>query len=294
MKSTPLRSAFALYCEKRLPLGSASTFKQFAINFRRFTIHLGHEPTTGDLTDEAIQRVMVRMVKRDGLAPRTANKFRDNMLALWRFLCRRGTLKRWPEVTPLIEPHRDPVAWSREQLKRLFVACSRQTGDISGVPANLWWQTLHAVGWDTGERIGGLLSLLWCDVDLDSRWVTVRAEGRKGHTADKSWRIHADTAKLLAAIRLPRRGIVFQWPLSHEHIWMTYGRLLESAGLPNDRRHKFHCLRKSAASYFEAAGGSAQELLGHSDGRVTRQSYLDPRVINSRQACDVLFRPGER
>lgn len=289
--TTTLAVCFQAYCDKRLPLGSDSTIRQFEINLRRFSGFLGRDATTDDLSDDVLQRVMVGMVKRDGLEPRTANKFRDNMLSLWRFLCRRGELLRWPEVSPLKEPHRDPVAWSREQLTKLFKACSEQSGDFDGVPASLWWHCLHAVAWDTGERISGLLSLMFCDVDLESRWITIRAEGRKGKAADKSSRLHADTARLISEIRLPRRELVFAWPFHRLYLWPRYGKLLESAGLPNDRRHKFHCLRKSAASYFEAAGGSAQELLGHSDGRVTRQNYLDPKIVCGKQAADVLFRP---
>lgn len=280
-----------MYREKRLPLGDNSTLRQFAINFRRFNLYLGREATINDLNDDSIQRVMVGMVRKDGLEPRTANKFRDNMLALWRFLCRRGLLTRWPEVSPLNEPERDPIAWSREQLRVLFRACEQQEGDFNGVPANLFWHCLHAVAWDVAERISGLLSLAWSDVDLHGRWVTIRAEGRKGKTADKTSRIHADTANLLAKIITPRRELVFDWPYSQCYLWPKYGKILEAAGLPNDRRHKFHCMRKSSASYFEAAGGNAQKLLGHKDGRVT-QRYLDPRVIGGMHASDVLFRPA--
>lgn len=291
MTIASLSEAFDLYREKRLAMSPDSTIKQFEINLARFADYLGHEPTTGDLNDDAIQRVMAGMVRKDGLEPRTANKFRDNMLALWRFLCRRGELTRWPEVAGLIEPERDPVAWSREQLKLLFEVCERQTGDFDGVPANLWWHAIHSVAWDTAERIGGLLSLAWPDVDLHGRWVTIRAEGRKGKTADKTSRLHSNTARLLASIRLPRRNLVFVWPYNYAYLWTRYGKLLDEAGLPNDRRHKFHCLRKSSASYFEAAGGNAQRLLGHKDGRVT-QKYLDPRVVNTQHAADVLFRPA--
>lgn len=289
--TTTLTSAFDVYRDVKLPLGSDSTVRQFEINLRRFAGYLGRDATTDDLTDDAIRRVMVGMVRKDGLEPRTANKFRDNLLALWRFLCRRGELTRWPEVTGLIEPERDPVAWSREQLQLLFKTCDQQSGDFDGVPANVWWHALHSMAWDTAERIGGLLSLAWLDVDLHGRWVTVRAEGRKGKTADKTSRIHVDTARLLAAIRLPRRHLVFAWPFNRCYLWVRYGKLLEEAGLPNDRRRKFHCMRKSSASYFEAAGGNAQRLLGHKDGRVT-QKYLDPRVVNTQHASDVLFRPA--
>jgi len=291
MTTTTLRAAFDVYCEKRLPLGADSTISQFRINLTRFTDYLGREPTTDDLTDDAIQRVMVSMVRKDGLEARTANKFRDNMLALWRFLCRRGDMTRWPEVPPLNEPERDPVAWTREQLRTLFSACDRQEGHFDGIPRRLWWHGIHAVGWDLGERIGGLLSIQRCDVDLDSRWITVRAEGRKGKRSDKSGRLHEHTACLLRQMWLPHRDLLFPFPYCVEYLWTLYGKLLEKAGLPNDRRHKFHCLRKSSASYFEAAGGNAQRLLGHKDGRVT-QKYLDPRIVNTTHAADLLFRPA--
>src|SRR3990167_18436 len=129
MNPQSLREAFGVYRDKRLGMSPDSTIKQFEINLNRFADYLGHEPTTDDLTDDAIQRVMIGMVRRDGLEPRTANKFRDNLLALWRFICRRGELARWPEVGGLHEPESDPVAWSREQLKRLFQACEQQDGD---------------------------------------------------------------------------------------------------------------------------------------------------------------------
>lgn len=40
----------------------------------------------------------------------------------------------------------------------------------------------------------------------------------------------------------------------------------------------------------EAAGGNATELLGHSSRKVTRQSYLDPRITGPPAAVDLLFR----
>jgi integrase len=55
-------------------------------------------------------------------------------------------------------------------------------------------------------------------------------------------------------------------------------KILERAGLPKDRRCKFHKIRKTTASYYEAAGGSAQRLLDHSSPAVTRK-YLDPRIV---------------
>lgn len=63
-------------------------------------------------------------------------------------------------------------------------------------------------------------------------------------------------------------------------------------GLPDNRLYKFHAIRKSVASHYEAAGGNATELLGHTSRKITR-AYLDPRIVRKKSAIDVLFRPGE-
>lgn len=161
---------------------------------------------------------------------------------------------------------------------------------IHNVPARLWWHALHAVLWDTGERITAVFRLEWSTVDLDSGHVRCPAENRKGGRADRVYRLHPDTVTALQAIYRERNTRVFPWPYTSTYLWRKYGNLLERAGLPSDRAHKFHCVRKSVASYFEAAGGNATELLGHSSRRVTRR-YLDPRVVSPPQASDVLFRP---
>jgi integrase len=65
-----------------------------------------------------------------------------------------------------------------------------------------------------------------------------------------------------------------------------------AAGLPDTREYKFHVLRKSVASHYEAAGGNATDLLKHSSRKVTL-TYLDPRVVRPAAPVDLLFRPGE-
>ena len=67
---------------------------------------------------------------------------------------------------------------------------------------------------------------------------------------------------------------------------------MQRAGLPDTREYKFHAIRKSTASHYEAAGGNATELLGHSSRKVT-QGYLDPRIVRTKPAVELLFRPGE-
>ena len=237
---------------------------------------------------------MARMI-RDGLAARTANKFRDKMLAIWRFLAQRGMLTTWPDVKPAVELRRIPVAWSREQLAKLWAACEAQQGKIGAMSASLWWHSLHTVAGDTGERISGLLSIRRDDVDLDQQWVVIRTEGRKGEGV-RTRRAGYIPRRAICCGSFFRRcvGFVFEWPMDRTYLWSRYSALLKDAGLPTDRQHKFHCLRKSVASYFEAAGGSATDALGHSDSRITKRHSLDPHIVTTQSTADLLFRPDAK
>lgn len=279
-----------LYERQRLRGCSNSTRWQFRINLRHFGQFLGRPAVLSDLTDDTIADVMAWFVMVKKRAPRTANKFRDNMLALWRFLARKQIVSHWPDVEALAEPRRIPVAWTRSQLATLFKALSAQTGDYCGVPAAAWWNCLHSIAWDTGERISAILATEWRQLDLDAGWCIMRAESRKGRREDILSKLHGDTVIALRAIQDPERTMVFPWPYSKTYVWNRYKRILRLAGLPHDREHKFHCLRKSVASYFEAAGGDATKLLGHSARRVTLR-YIDPRVVIQQHAADMLFRP---
>jgi integrase len=292
VRQTTLQDLFEnQYLRRKLRGASAASIRNHTINLRHFSRSLGHEATVDDLTNDNVADAMYYLID-NGREPRTANKLRDTISALWRFLARQGIVETWPDIPPVTEPERVPVAWTREELARLWRACDAQQGWIGGVPSNLWWHTLHAVLWDTGERIGATMQATWEDMDLRRGFFVARAEYRKNRRQDKVHRLHEDTVMLLERSRTTRRERVWPWPYSFGLIWHWYARLLKSAGLPHGRERKFHCIRKSSASYFEAAGGNATKLLGHSNRRVTER-YLDPRVTGGECAAEVLFRPGE-
>jgi len=71
-------------------------------------------------------------------------------------------------------------------------------------------------------------------------------------------------------------------------------RLLAKAGLPADRKHLFHCLRRTSESYAAAARGIswAAERVGHSES-VARRRYVSPAIAAGESLCDVLPRFAE-
>jgi integrase len=276
-----------LYRPRNLRSASGETIRLWHIALRMYSRFLRRDATIDDLTDDSLARFATWRLS--SVSPATVNRDLASLLALWRWLAKRGKINRWPDVPLEQEPLRSPIAWTQEEFCRIISVVRSTDGMIGIVPAKKWWLALLLTCFDSAERIGAVLALHWPDVDIDGRWIIFKAESRKGRDQDSVIRIAPDTATAISA--LPRTGrIVFQWPLTRQYLWRRYGDLLESAGLPNDRKRKFHCVRKTVASHAEAAGGNATELLRHASRKNTR-AYLDPRILRPQQAIDLLWRP---
>lgn len=289
MTTASIDEFYAVYYEPlKLRSRSDNTRRLYLTTLRTFQRFLGRVPLLMDLTDDQVNRYLTWFRKLPR-APASVNKERNNLLAIWRFAARKRFVDVWPDVDPEIEPKRVPQAWTEAQVFQLFAAIGQEPGWIAGIPAATWWKGLHLVGWDTGERIGAVTGVRWVDVDLTGRWVVCRAETRKGKREDRIYRLGEDTVAVLREMRRPYE-LVFEWPYCRSYIWEKYAVILRRAGLPADRWSKFHRLRRSVASHFEASGGDATALLGHSRRSITER-YLDPRICVKQQAADVLFRP---
>lgn len=190
-------------------------------------------------------------------------------------------LARWQGIVPVVavprKIRRAPLAWTRHELWRLFRAARRTQRTVYGLPGNIYWPALLGLAYDTGERIGALWRIEWSDIDLRARTVRYRAEIRKGGYADALGTMSRQTATALAMLRrvAPSR------PFAHgcdATLWRAFGRVLQDAGLPSDRRSKFHRLRRTHATLIHALGGDATAALGHASDATTRRHYLDPRA----------------
>lgn len=284
----------SFYADQYEPLALRSrrrnTKRLYAATINSFERFLGRAPNLHDLNDATVSKFAAHRID-SGLSKYTVNKDLFNLLAIWRWAHKKGHLKAWPDVALEKPPAKAPVAWMREELDALVAACRREEGHIGHYRAADFWTALVLLMWDTGERVGACLALDWSQVDLRRRWVRFDAEDRKGGQADNQLPIADDTAAALAKLK-PFEGLVFRWPYTPTYIYQKYAAVLRRAGLPADRLHKFHCIRKSTASHYEAAGGNATELLGHSSRKVTK-AYLDRRIVKPQSAIDKLFRPGK-
>lgn len=175
---------------------------------------------------------------------------------------------------------------------KLFNACRMQRGDICGIPAWRWWMSLHGFLWCSGERIGATMAMRLEHLRLRDRVAILPASIRKGKRKPAVHHLWADLVEMLAMIlppHLPYRDLVFPWPKHKTTMYYYYGRILDQAGLPNDRYSKPHRMRVSRATWAYIAGDDPTRLLGHADSATTRKSYIDPSLL--KQDESKLFRP---
>lgn len=265
-----------------------NTKRLYKTTLRTFDKFLGRNATLDDLNDETVSKYADW--RKGHVHARSVNKDLFNLLAIWRWCNRKGLVDTWPDVQLEQPPKRTPVAWSEKQIKKLFAHTLTLPGRVGQVRANLWWPALLLVAWDSAERILAIMELTWERVDLDTGWVRFAAEHRKGGVADSSVKLSKDTVAALKKIRRgDGTGLVFDWPYSWPYLWQRLGKIQRDAGLPADAQSKFHRIRRTVASFAEAAGANATAMLRHSKREIT-ESYLDPKIVKRQQPADVLFR----
>lgn len=290
MPPRPLRDVLDEYARKKLRRTNPETRRKFEIALGHWRRMVGHDPSTDDLSDEAVEEFQDMLIELNDLTEDTAATYTKKVLALWRFAHHLRYIDAWPMVEVIEPAEKIPVAWTKAELIRLFAALGSQAGFIGGVEAAGWWLGLHWVLWHSWERIGAVLKLPRANVNLEQRFLWFAARTRKGKRRDKGHTLNDDSVRALERIWLPDRELMFPWPYNRMTLWNRYRRILADAGLPSDRYRMFHCMRRSGASHMKAAGGDPGSTLDHSDPKVTAR-YLDPRVCPPVQPSAVLFRP---
>lgn len=255
----------------------------YRLTIEAFSKSLGHDATLDDLEELKVARFISHRLRER--KPATVAKDRSQLRALWELAARRRMVETWPAIARVKVPERVPEAWVEDEMESLLESASQEQTEYCGIPARLWWRALLLVCYDTGERIGAVTSLRWRDVRKNA--IVFRAENRKGGRRDSFATLKVETVAALLAIRRADDELVFPWPRSKGYLWRRLEIILKRANLPHDRTCKFHKIRKTTASYSAAAGLSAQEVLDHSDPKVTRR-YLDPRIAIKKHASDVL------
>jgi integrase len=210
-------------------------------------------------------------------SPYTAEKERSQLMSLARLAWERRVpgMERLPTCPPGILPDRVPHSWSLDELRRLFAAVSAAKGRVGAIPAAEWWPAVIAVAYETGERIGAILSAAVHDYERPT--VTIQPEGRKGGRRGRTYTLSPETCDRLDKIVAYGGDRLLPWPYAHTYLWARLKKLLKPAGLAG-KRIAFHQVRRSAISHIAAAGGDPVAFAGHASAAMTKKWYLDPRM----------------
>jgi integrase len=185
------------------------------------------------------------------------------------------------------EPEIVPMGWMADEAQRLLDACKQAKGFVGTVPAGIWWAALVSILMDTGERIGAVRPLK--KHHLQGGYLLVPAAFRKGQRRDRLYSLQPATVDLIkqACKSNPNTDDMFPWDRSETYIYKRFSAILKAAGLPTDRRSKFHRIRRTVASAVTAAGGDATAALDHASPKTTKK-YLDPRIVGSVSVSEIL------
>jgi integrase len=229
--------------------------------------------------------------------PPTINKHRRYLMAMAAIAKKKGFIAELPDVERCAEFDREPECWSIEEMGAILDAASTETGMIGESPARLWWQAIIWMVFNTGFRISALMSVKSCDVQLDKRWLIVRAEQQKDK-ADQPMDLLPETIAALHALNFKHLACVFDdWPYDRgQRQWKTLNkylkRILERAGLSAGRKDLWHKYRRTFATYITANSDleTARSLCGHSNSKTTKR-YIDPRKLKTPLVANLLPRP---
>ena len=260
----------------------------------QFSRWLGRPALLDDLEDLVVSQWLTAMAAKK--SPNSVARERSGILALWNLAQGRGLVKLRPTVAPELVPQGIPRAFTTDELGRLAAAARLASGWVGPIPARTFFPALVAVGLETGERINAILNTprhCWQRPCLQ-----VPASIRKGRRQERIYELSPEASDLVDAVSHHEGPTVFWFPYSGTALRKRWKTITRRAGLGEGRDVQFHALRRSTASHLAAAGLDATAFLGHSSDRITRRSYLDPRVVDSKrpkawQSMPRVFKPGD-
>jgi integrase len=262
---------------------------QYAVrSLERF---LKKTPDTSDLTEQTILRFLSARLRQ--ASAWTCKRERGSLLLLWRFAWKRNLCEHDPHKADIPQVKIDanpPIALTQEQLQALLASARLERSTLRGtnIPKADWWYCLIAALYWTGARIGAMIAAEQHDLDRQTGWLLLRAEPAK--TGIGQWcQLPTDLAESIPSCESDDR--LFPWPYHRRQLFAAMKRIAVRAGLPPSREYRFHCLRRTCATWAVVESGfpAAQRALGHTRESMTRR-YVDPRMVRE-SLVDVLPMP---
>jgi integrase len=175
------------------------------------------------------------------------------------------------DLLPRVKQKKLPtIAWTEKEVLKLYKSVTRCNKRFqTGCPERLYWQTFILVGYETGIRLGDLLTLTHDRVRGNRLYIT---HSKTGVASAKCITKYA-TRCVNKMICLSTDDTVLGWALSRKYVTIKFASLVRNAGLSGTIKY----LRRSGATHCEKhQPGSASRFLGHISGQaLARRNYID-------------------
>jgi integrase len=221
-------------------------------------------------------------------AAKTLNEYLGACVALLNWMMRNGRVSANPLVTVRKVETRGKEtlirrAYTADEIERLLAVSGPQ-------------HPVYSMALLTGVRHNELKGLRWGDLDLisDTPSVAVRSSISKNHKT-AFLPLHPDLAVELSALKpagATNGDLVFKGLVPRSKRFKAH---LKAAGIPKKDAQghiaDFHSLRHTFCTSLHCAGASqreAQELMRHSDPRLTASTYTDTKLLGLRAAVGKL------
>jgi integrase len=245
----------------------------------------------------------------------TAKQARTVLSLAFGLAVRYDALKENP-VRGIAKMHKPPsqaMALTVEQVEviRTAVRSWRRGSGLSGPKPDGQLEQIIEVMLGTSARIGEVLAIRKCDVDVTKSPATVRICGTIISPAGKPTyrQHHPKTEKSIRVVSVPsftaevlreRLVVVADEPPDHllffsrNHTPLTTNNvrrrlrtILSEAGIEGVTPHSF---RRTVATVLDRASGPdlAAELLGHTSSKITKQHYIEPDETVNPVTADIL------
>lgn len=233
---------------------------------------------TNGLTVEVVNDWLTTR-KDDGRSPRTVKGNRTSLLMLWREAHEIGEAPPPGKIRTVKCPDTIPVAFTHEELTRLFAYCKTLRGTFRKlkIPKRLYFLSLFNANYDTALRLGDLFSLerswIW-----PGGYISI-VQGKSGHS--HRVQLRDETIRLIddCMSALPNRRLIWPQFALRKRFYEQVKKIVKGAGI---REGTTKWLRRSSASYIAREFGidAASEHLGHRTPGLAKQFYIDPNICS--------------
>ena len=276
------------------------TVSLYTASLDRFAEYLGREPVIDDLEDLVVATFLRwrsencrRLWGKKPLSRASLAKDSAHLRSIWNWCAKKrmkksnGDLLEFPDYKRPTVPRPRPRAYTADDLRRLMDAARHRRGYLGDIPAAWFWTTILRALFETGGRIGEMISLRWAECDLEQMSITFLAETRKGRYETITRAISPQLAGRLAVHKRAAGDLVWPW-MEQRAANSLYGSLRVLCRVAQVDYQSFHSIRKATASYMKLAGHSAKTQLGHSTEEMAERHYYDERIVGTQSAVDHL------